>query len=69
MNDLHSLKLVALEPLPDEPLIPPLEQVVIFCRILGHICGLEPERLPKESFMAQPCPSPDAKDLEEGIAS
>lgn len=69
MSDLHPLKLVALASESDEPLIPPLEQVVIFSRILGHICELQPERLPKEPFKTQPCPSPDLKDLDEGIAS
>jgi hypothetical protein len=69
MCDLRPFKLMALDADPNDPLIPPLEQVVIFCRILGHICKLEPERLPKEPFKAQPCPSPDLKDLDEGIAS
>jgi hypothetical protein len=68
MSDLQPLKLVALSSEPDESLIPPLEQVVIYCKILSHICKVELQQLPKESFSVQSCPAPDHKDLDEGIA-
>jgi hypothetical protein len=64
-----SLNLVALVSKSDEPLIPPLEQVLIFTKMLGHICELEPQQLPKESFDPQPCPRTDPEDLDEGIES
>jgi hypothetical protein len=66
MNDLHALKLVALASKADEPLVPPLEQVVIFSSMLGYICELKLQHLPEEPFKRLPCPSPD-QDLDTGI--
>ena len=54
MSDPLSLNLVALATKIDEPLIPPLEQVVIFTKILGHICDFEPPRLPEKCFERRP---------------
>jgi hypothetical protein len=62
-----SLNLVALVTEMDKPLIPPLERVVIFTKILGHICDLEPQQLPENSFVPGPCPPSDL-DLDEGLA-
>jgi hypothetical protein len=51
----------------DEPLIPPFQQVIIFVKMLGYICELEPQWLPKEAFEPHPCSSPDLEDLDEGV--
>jgi hypothetical protein len=67
MSDFHPLNLVAFASEPDEPLIPPLEQVVIFTKMLGYICELEPQRLPKKPFDFQPCPFPDPENSDEGV--
>jgi hypothetical protein len=69
MNDLTPLKLVALASKAGEPLIPPLEQVVIFIDTLGYICELEPQLLPEKPFKRLPCPSRDPDDLDEGVES
>jgi hypothetical protein len=63
------LNLVALASKIDEPLFPPLEQVVIFVKILGYICDLKPQRLPERRFQRLPCPSSDTEDVDEGIWS
>jgi hypothetical protein len=67
MNDFHPLNLVAFASEPAEPLIPPLEQVVIFATMLGYICKLKPQRLPGKPFGFQPCPFPDPENLDEGF--
>jgi hypothetical protein len=69
MSDPLPLTLVAFTSKIDEPWVPPLQQVVIFTKILGYICDLEPQRLPKESFDPRPCPTPDSEDLDEGVKS
>lgn len=67
MSDLYPLNLVALVSNIDKPLIPPVQQVLIFIKILGSICGLKPQRLPEKPFKRLPCPSPDPEDLDEGV--
>jgi hypothetical protein len=69
MSDPESLKLVAFASKADEPLIPPLEQVVILSRMLGYICELKLQHLPEKPFKRLPCPSPDPDDLDEGVES
>jgi hypothetical protein len=59
--------LVALASKIDQPLIPPLKQVVIFSRMLGHICELEAQRLPKEPFERLPCRISNDEELDKGI--
>jgi hypothetical protein len=66
MSDLNPLKLVALASKADEPLIPPLEQVVIFTKMLAYICELKLQHIPEKPFKRFPCPSPD-QDLDRGI--
>lgn len=69
MSDPLPLNLVALASKIDEPWVPPLEQAVIFTKILGCICALEPQQLAKKPFEHHPCPFPDPEDLDEGVAS
>lgn len=69
MSILSPLNLVALAWQSDEPLIPPLEQVVIFTKMLGCICELKPQQLPEKPFKRLPCPSPDPEDLDECVES
>jgi hypothetical protein len=69
MSDFNPLKLVALASKNNEPLIPPLEQVTIFTRMLGYICELELQHLPEKSFTRLPCPSHDLEDVDEGVES
>jgi hypothetical protein len=68
MSDPLPLTLVAFTSKIDVPLVPPLEQVLIFITNLGYICALEPQRLPKEPFKRRPC-QPDSEDLDDGVKS
>jgi hypothetical protein len=69
MSDLNPLKLVALSSKADESLIPPLQQVVIFTRMLAYICELELQHLPEKPFKRIPCAPSDREDLDEGVGS
>lgn len=68
MSDPQPLKLVALVSETDTPLIPPLQQVIIFIYNLGFICEVEPKRLPKEPFELSICSYGGSEDSDGGIA-
>lgn len=67
MSDPRPLKLKALTWKSDMPWIPPLEQVIIFTKILGYICDREPQWLPKKTFSRRPCVPSEAEEVDEGI--
>jgi hypothetical protein len=67
MSDLNLLKLVTLSSRADVPLIPPLQQVVIFINNLGYICELEPQWVPNEPFEISFCSSDNSETQMEAL--